>query len=234
MEFNYQRALIIGAGLGLSASLARMLSAEGVSIALAARSVDDLSDLVAETGAETHQCDASKGDEIANLFSKVEKGGAPDIVVYNPSARASGPIAELEPKAVEAAVQITALGGFHAAHQAAKRMVPAGHGAILFTGASASVKGFSKSAAFAMGKFALRGLAQSMARELHPKGIHVGHVVIDGGIRNPRRPERMDPEDQPDSMLSPDAVAGEYMHLLKQDRSCWTWEVEIRPWTERF
>lgn len=234
MSFGYQRALIIGAGSGLSAALARQLSDEGVSLALAARSTDDLADLVRETGAETHQCDAARPEDIATLFSRVDRGGAPDIVVYNPSARAPGPIAELDPDAVEAAVRVTAMGAFHAAQQAARRMIPAGQGAILLTGATASVKGFAGSAAFAMGKFALRGLAQSLARELHPKGVHVGHVVIDGGIRNPARPGRMDPPDNPDSMLSPDAIATEYMNLLRQDRSCWTWEIEVRPWTERF
>jgi len=110
-------------------------------------------------------------------------------------------------------------------------MVPQGRGAILFTGASASVKGYPQSAPFAMGKFALRGLAQSMARELAPLGIHVAHFIIDGAIRNPGRSE---PADNPDSMLDPDAIAASYLHVLNQPRSAWTWELELRPWVEKF
>ncbi|MEM7525796.1 MAG: SDR family NAD(P)-dependent oxidoreductase [Pseudomonadota bacterium] len=232
---TYKRALIIGAGAGLSASLARKFKASGATVDLASRSTEDLADLAAETGATVHTCDAMWAEDIAAVFEAMESvGGAPDVVVYNPSARVPGPIEEIDGDAVERAVSITALGAFHTAQNAAQRMIPAGRGAILFTGASAGVKGFPRSAAFAMGKFALRGLAQSLARELHPKGVHIGHFVIDGGIRNPARPERMDPADAPDSMLCPDAIAGEYMSHLAQDRSCWSWEVELRPWVERF
>ena len=232
---DYKRALIIGAGAGLSASLARQLSAAGLSIALAARSVDKLTDLAAETGASVHGCDAADRAQVERLFAEVEaQGGAPDVVVYNPSARVRGPFSEIDPVAVEAAVQITALGAFHAAQEAARRMVPAGRGAILFTGASAGVKGYPQSATFAMGKFAMRGLAQSLARELHPKGVHIGHFIIDGAIRNPARPERIDSPENPDSMLDPDAIAAEYLNHLRQHRSCWSWEVELRPWVEPF
>ena len=140
-------------------------------------------------------------------------------------------VAEIDAAAVERAVGITALGAFHAAQQAAKRMVPKGHGAILLTGATAGVKGYPGSAAFAMGKFALRGLAQSLARELHPKGVHVGHFVIDGGIESANRPT---PEDKPDSLLNPDAIAETYLHVHRQHRSAWTWEIELRPWVESF
>lgn len=231
---TYRKALIIGAGPGLSASIARLFHAQGMEIALAARSVGDLGALAAETGASLHALDAADGDAIRALFDELDGAGAPDVLVYNPSARERGPIAEIDPAKVEAAVQVTALGAFHAAQAAAQRMVPAGHGAILLTGATAGVKGFAHSASFAMGKFALRGLAQAMARELHPKGVHVGHVVIDGGIRNPDRPERIDAADNPDSMLDPDALAREYLHLLNQHRSCWSWEVDVRPWVEKF
>ncbi len=232
---KYTTALIIGAGPGLSGSLAQHMAAAGMTVHLAARSTDDLTDLAADTRATLHKCDAAKADDIATTFAAIEHSGtAPDVVVYNPSARVPGPIDQIDGAAVERAVQITALGAFHAAQQAAKRMIPAGKGAILFTGASAGVKGFPRSAAFAMGKFALRGLAQSLARELHPQGIHIGHFVIDGSIRNPQRPERMDAAENPDSMLCPDAIAREYMNHLAQDRSCWSWEVELRPWVERF
>ena len=232
---NYKRALIIGTGPGVSGCFARAFAAQGGAVHMAARGVDDLADLAAETRGTLHTCDAASRDDITRIFTEVEAAhGAPDVLVYNPSARVPGPITEIDGEAVERAVQITALGAFHAAQQAARRMVPKGHGAILLTGATAGVKGYPRSAAFAMGKFALRGLAQSLARELHPQGVHVGHFVIDGGVRNPARPERIDPPDNPDSMLDPEAIAREYMNLLAQDRSCWSWEVDIRPWVERF
>ncbi len=157
--------------------------------------------------------------------------GEPDVVVYNASARARGPITSLVPEEVARALAVSAYGGFLVAQQAARLMLPKREGAILFTGASASVKGYAQSASFAMGKFALRGLAQSMARELAPQGIHVAHFVIDGAIRNPGRTE---PADAPDSMLDPDAIAETYWHVPNQARSAWTWEVELRPWVERF
>jgi NAD(P)-dependent dehydrogenase (short-subunit alcohol dehydrogenase family) len=166
------------------------------------------------------------------LFQAVdERIGAPEVVIYNASARAQGPLAELDPDAVRRVVETTAFGGFLAVRQAARRMEPKGRGAILLTGATASVKGFAGSAAFAMGKFALRGLAQSAARELGPKGIHVAHIVIDGGVRSERRPE---PADRPDSLLSPDGVAQAYLDLLRQPRDAWSQEIELRPWVERF
>lgn len=234
MTPKYDHALIIGTGPGLSASLARLFAEKGMKVSLAARSPDKVADLAAETGANAHACDAGDHEQVAGLFAKLDEGVAPDVVVYNPSARVRGPMVDLDPVAVQQAVQITALGAFFAAQQAAKRMIKSKHGAILFTGASAGVKGFPNSSTFAMGKFAMRGLAQSMARELHPLGIHVGHFVIDGGIRNPDRRGRMDGPDNPDSMLCPDAIARSYWHFLEQDRSSWAWEIELRPWVERF
>ena len=229
---TFETALIVGAGHGLSASLARLFAGEGLRVALAARDAEKLAPLCAETGAKAFACDAVEPDQLARLFSAVEAThGAPDVVVYNASARARGPVAELVPAEVERAIMVSAFGGFLVAREAARRMVPKGHGAILFTGASASVKGYPLSAPFAMGKFALRGLAQSMARELAPQGIHIAHFVIDGAIRNPGRVE---PADRPDSMLDPDAIAASYLSVLQQPRSAWTWEIELRPWVERF
>jgi NAD(P)-dependent dehydrogenase (short-subunit alcohol dehydrogenase family) len=229
---TYRTALIVGAGSGLSASLARLFAKSGMKIALAARSVDKLSKLAAETDAQLVACDASQEKDVEGLFAAVEgKIGAPDVVVYNASARSRGPFAELVPAEVEKAIRVSAFGGFLVAQQAARRMLPKGEGAILFTGASASVKGYAQSAPFAMGKFALRGLAQSMARELSPRGIHVAHFVIDGGIRSERRPAQ---SDKPDVLLDPDAIAQTYLHVLQQPRSAWTWEVELRPWVENF
>jgi len=229
---TFETALIVGAGRGLSASLARLFAGEGLRMALAARDAEKLAPLCAETSAKAFACDAVEPDQVARLFSAVEAAiGAPDVVVYNASARARGPVAELVSAEVERAIMVSAFGGFLVAREAARRMVPKGHGAILFTGASASVKGYPLSAPFAMGKFALRGLAQSMARELAPQGIHIAHFVIDGGIRNPGRVE---PADRPDSMLDPDAIAAAYLSVLRQPRSAWTWEIELRPWVERF
>ena len=229
---TYKSALIVGAGRGLSASLARLFASEGLRVALAARDAEKLAPLCGETGAKAFACDAVEPDQVARLFSAVEAAtGALDVVVYNASARARGPVAELVPAEVERAIMVSAFGGFLVAREAAARMMPKGHGAILFTGASASVKGYPLSAPFAMGKFALRGLAQSMARELAPQGIHIAHFVIDGAIRNPGRVE---PPDRPDSMLNPDAIAASYLNVLRQPRSAWTWEIELRPWVERF
>ena len=229
---SYQSALIVGAGRGLSASLARLFAREGMRVALAARDTAKLAELCGETGAKAFACDAVDPGQVARLFTAVaDAGGAPEVVVYNASARARGPVAELVPAEVERAIMVSAYGGFLVAREAVARMLPKGQGAVLFTGASASVKGYPLSAPFAMGKFALRGLAQSMARELAPQGIHVAHFVIDGAIRNPGRVE---PADKPDSMLDPDAIAATYLGVLNQPRSAWTWEVELRPWVERF
>jgi NAD(P)-dependent dehydrogenase (short-subunit alcohol dehydrogenase family) len=231
-RFEPTTALIVGAGQGLSAALARALAKEGVKVALAARSPDDLADLCAETGARAFACDAAERAAVEGLFADLDRGfGAPDTVVYNAGLRLRGPLVELDPAAVEKALLAGAYGGFLVGQAAARRMLARGRGAILFTGASASVKGYAQSAPFAMAKFALRGLAQSMARELAPQGIHVAHFVIDGGIRSAARPE---PAEPPDAMLAPEAIAESYLHVLKQDRSAWTWEVELRPWVERF
>ena len=201
---RHERVLIVGAGTGLSAALARLFSREGMKVALASRNPGKLAALCAETGARAFACDSVNPAQVRRLFSEVEgEQGEPDAVVYNASARVHGPLVELEPGEVEQALAVTAFGGFLVAQEAARRMLPSKRGAILLTGASASVKGYPQSAPFAMGKFALRGLAQSMARELAPRGIHVAHFVIDGGIA---RPGRAAPSDAPESLLDPDAI----------------------------
>ena len=221
-------ALVVGAGPGLSASFARGLARRGHTVALAARRTDKLAALAAETGASLHACDAADPADVAALFAAV---GTPEVVLYNPSHRVRGPLVDLDPAEVARSLAVTAFGAFLVAQQAARGMVAAGRGAILLTGASAGVKGFAQSAPFAMGKFALRGLAQSMARELHPQGVHVVHVVVDGGIRAAARTA---PPGQPDSLLDPDAIAQTMLDVLAQPRSCWTDEIAVRPWTERF
>jgi NAD(P)-dependent dehydrogenase (short-subunit alcohol dehydrogenase family) len=230
---RHDTALIVGAGPGLSASLTRLFFREGMRVAVAARNTEKLAPLCAETGAQSFACNVVDPDQVARLFEEVEgRIGVPDVVVYNASGRPlRGPLVEVVPAEVEHAVGVSAFGGFLVAQQAARRMLRKGYGAILFTGASASVKGYAQSAPFAMGKFALRGLAQSMARELAPQGIHVAHFVIDGAIRNPGRTEA---PDNPDSMLDPDAIAETYLHAVRQPRNAWTWEIELRPWVERF
>ena len=229
---DYRTALIVGAGSGLSASLARTFAKAGLKVALAARRAANLASLAQETGAKAFACDATDRAAVTKLFTDVEAAlGPPDVVVYNASYRTRGPFVELDPDEVAKSLNVSVYAGFLVAQEAARRMLPKRHGAIFFTGASASVKGYAQSAPFAMGKFALRGLAQSMARELSPQGIHIGHVVIDGGIKSDRRPN---PPDKPDSMLDPDAIAQSYLHLLQQPRSAWAWEIELRPWVEKF
>jgi NAD(P)-dependent dehydrogenase (short-subunit alcohol dehydrogenase family) len=220
-----ESALIVGVGSGLSASLARLFASEGMEVALAARNTDKLAELAAEVRARTYACDVADPVSVATLFADLDRDmGTPDLVVFNPSYRVRGPLVELDAEEVKKTLLVTCYGAFLVGQQAARRMEEKGGGTILFTGASAGVKGYPKSAPFAMGKFGLRGLAQSMARELQPKNIHVGHFVIDGGIGRA----------EGDTKLDPDAIAQTYLHVHRQHRSAWTWEVELRPWVETF
>ena len=227
-----QSVLIVGAGSGLSASLARRCHAAGMQVALAARDGEKARSVAQETGASLHRFDAASIKDVAALFAALDASiGAPDLVVYNPSARLRGPITDLDPEAARTAIEVTCFGAFLVAQQAARRMLARGSGSILFTGASAGVKGFANSSVFAMGKFGLRGLAQALARELHPQNIHIGHFVIDGGIASERQDRK---DDGSDRMLDPDAIAEAYLQFHNQHRSAWAWEVELRPWVEKF
>jgi len=231
-EIPYRSALIVGTGPGISASVARQLGEAGLKVAVAARGAEKVEAIAHEVGAEPFTVDAGNPASVAQLFDAVEaRIGIPEIVLYNASGRVRGPIVDLDPEQVRQAIEVSAFGGFLVVQQAARRLVPRGAGAILLTGATASVKGFPLSSAFAIGKFGLRGLAQSAARELAPKGIHVAHFVIDGGVRSASRP---DPADKPDSTLDPDAIAQTYLDVLRQPRSAWSWEIELRPWVENF
>ncbi|MGH7022142.1 MAG: SDR family NAD(P)-dependent oxidoreductase [Caulobacteraceae bacterium] len=231
-KIPYSTALIIGAGPGISASVGRALAAEGVKVGLAARDAKKLSALAKEVGAETFAANATDPVAVQAMFDHMEGTLGPvDIVLYNAATRLPGPITDLDPREVADVIATSTYGAFLAVQQAARRMLPRKFGAILLTGASASIKGYPRSSAFAMGMFGRRGLAQSAARELSPQGIHVAHFIIDGAVRSARRPA---PPERPDSMLDPDAIAQTYLDVLRQPRSAWSWEIELRPWVETF
>ena len=232
MALPYRSALIVGTGPGISASVARSLAREGLQVGIAARNADKLAALAEEIGGAAFSVDVTDAGSVETLFADAEAAiGVPEVVVFNPSARVRGTIAELDALAVRRAIDVSTYGGFLVVQQAARRLLTLGHGAILLTGATASVKGFAGSSAFAIGKFGLRGLAQSAARELAPHNIHVAHFIIDGAVRSAERAAQVD---RPDSLLDPDAIAQSYVAVLAQDRSAWTWEIELRPWTENF
>ena len=227
-----KKALIIGAGHGLSASVARLFAAEGMKVGLVARNTDKLAALADEIGAHTYSCDATDPDMVSGLFNAFDADiGSPDILVYNPNVMLRGPITEVDPVETKNSIMVSAYGAFLAAQQAAIRMLKAGSGTMLFTGASAGIKGYPNSAPFAMGKFALRGLCQSLARELSPQNIHVAHFVIDGHILNTQGDAA---HSDPTSTLNPDDIAQTYLHIANQNRSAWTWEIELRPSVEKF
>ena len=232
-------ALIVGAGKGLSASLARLFHSEGMKVILAARNIEKLKTIASETKATLFKCDGSDIDQVENMFKQIDElHDHIDLVVYNPSDRVPGFITEIDPVAAKKAIEITSFGAFLVARQAAKRMTQAGKGTILFTGATAGVKGFPLSSTFAMGKFALRGLAQALARELHPLNIHVGHFVIDGRILTLKRWEEIggtkDNIEDTEQLLHPDEIAKIYLQFHRHHKSTWSWEIELRPKDEGF
>ena len=241
-ETPKKSCLIIGAGAGLGASLARAFAAEGLAVCVTRRPrhMDELEGLAKEindSGGEAHAfgLDARDEDDVQKLVDKIETDIGPlDVMVFNIGANVWFPITQTTTRVYSKVWEMAALSGFLTGRESARVMSPRGEGTILFTGASASIRGRSHFSAFASAKHSLRALAQSMARELHPKGIHIGHFVIDGGIWNPSREGRMNAPDNPGSMLCPDAIAESYWHFLAQDRSSWAWEIELRPWVERF
>ena len=228
-----ETVLIVGAGSGLSASLARLCKSNGMKVVLAARNINKLTSLIEDIKAEVIACDAGDIQSVLSLFQSMDKTiGTPNLVIYNPSVRIRGSITDLDPEETRNAINITCFGAFLVAQQASIRMLSRGSGSIFFTGASAGVKGFAKSSVFAMGKFGLRGLAQSLARELHPQNIHIGHFVIDGAINS--KNNIVNKYSGKDNMLDPDAIAKSYLEFHRQDRSAWAWEIELRPWVENF
>ena len=219
--------LIVGVGSGLSASLARLCASKSMKIVLAARNIEKLEDLINETNADAYACDSSNIESVENLFKEMDKKiGTPNLVIYNSSARIKGGITELDAKKTQDAINVTCFGAFLVAKEAAKRMIKRKSGSIFFTGASAGVKGFANSSVFAMGKFGLRGLAQSLARELHPQNIHIGHFIIDGAIG--RKPFGTY------ETINPDLIAKTYLEFHNQDKSAWSWEIELRTSVEKF
>ena len=232
-----ETALIVGAGSGNSASFARALAAADYRVVLAARNTAKLETLCNQIGADSIACDATSVDSVRELFAGLQQShGHASVVLYNASAYTAGSITQLDPDLVLDSLMQTAYGAFLVAQQAAIGMTELGRGALFFTGATASIKGFPNFAPFAMGKFALRGLAQSLARELGPKNIHVAHFIIDGGIASPGGELGGDRSatNADDSQLEPDAIAETYMALLRQHRSAWTHEIDLRPWKEPF
>ena len=218
--------LIVGVGPGLSSSIARLCASRKMKVILAARDIEKLENLKKEIDAITISCDASDIKSVRNLFKEVDKIGVPNLVIYNPSMRVKGSITEIDAIQVQKAINVTCFGAFMISQEASKRMLKRKSGSIFFTGATAGVKGFANSSAFAMGKFALRGLAQSLARELHPQNIHIGHFVIDGAIgREPYGDYQT---------MHPDEIAKSYLSFYDQEKSAWAWEIELRTSVEKF
>ena len=218
--------LIVGTGPGLSASIARLCASKNMKVILTARNIDKLDELKKEINATTIACDSSNIESVQKLFKEVDKIGVPNLVIYNPSMRIKGAITELDPNKTQEAINVTCFGAFIVAQEASKRMLKRKSGSIFFTGASAAVKGFPNSSVFAMGKFGLRGLAQSLARELHPQNIHIGHFVIDGAINHEPYGEYQ--------TMHPDEIAKTYLQFYYQDKSAWAWEIELRTSVEKF
>lgn len=227
---NNECIVVFGVGPGLGASVSRRFAKAGYSIAMVARNLEKLLPLVKEINSLgvkgiTIGADATVESDVLDVFARLEEEIGPvRVAVYNASLRIRKPILKITSEEFIDAWKLSCYGGFLVGREAAKYMVTRGKGSIFFTGATASVKGFSNSAAFAVGKFGLLGLAESMARELQPKGIHVAHFIIDGVIGR-------DPQDK---KLAPDAIAEAYYQVHLQHRSSWSFKVELRPWLERF
>ena len=223
-----ESVLIVGTGPGLGSSLARLCASKSMKVVLASRNFEKLKDLKKEIEAETFVCDVSNVKDVSNLFKQTDKLiGIPNLVIYNASSRPKkSSVIELDPIETQKSINITCFGAFLVAQEAAKRMLKRKSGSIFFTGATAGVKGFANSSVFAMGKFGLRGLAQSLARELHPQGIHIAHFVIDGAINKEPYVDHQ--------TMHPDEIAKTYLQFYHQGKSAWAWEIELRTSVEKF
>ena len=223
-----EHAIIIGVGPGLGAALVERCAREGFAVSAGARNAERLRALLDQRGFKdvaSNACDVTDQSSVDDLFAAaISVHGAPSLVVFNASGFGRGGILDLTASQVEAAWRVGCLGGFHVGQAAARAMVPQGRGSIIFTGATASLRGSANFAPFAIAKFGLRALTQSLARELGPKGIHVAHTIVDGQIG----------DDPNDAKLRPAEIADAYWHLHRQPRSAWTQELDLRPWTEKF
>lgn len=229
-------AVVVGAGPGLGAALCRRFARAGYSVAAARRDGAAAQDIAGAVGGHGYACDAAEAGAVTDLFAAVDRDlGTPEVVVFNAGRFRPGRVVETDPASFADSWRTGCLGGFHVGQAALVRMVPAGRGTILFTGATASLRGGAGFASLAVGKFGLRALAQSMAREAHPQGIHVAHVIIDGQIAAEGRDAAHSPSDRgADAVLDPDAIAEAYWQIHQQPRSTWTHELDLRPWVEKF
>ena len=232
-------AAVLGVGPGLGAAIARRFAGEGYAVALMARRAESVAavreEIEAAGGAALPvSADATDPASVAAAFDEVRSElGDPEVFVYNAGAFQMGGVLEVSPAQFDECFRANCAGAFYAAREVLPAMVEAGHGTILLTGASAALRGKARFSALAVGKFGLRALAQSMAREFGPQGIHVAHVIIDGQINTPSIQE-MSPDREEHTLLSPDAIAETYWLLHSQDRTTWTLELDLRPAVESF
>jgi NAD(P)-dependent dehydrogenase (short-subunit alcohol dehydrogenase family) len=232
-----ETVIIVGVGPGLGLALVETFAGAGMKVAMAARKTAHLDALLPDDRGgriRTYPCDTTDPAAVEGLFEQATAElGAPDVAVYNAGAFRPGGILEIAPDDFESCWKVGCYGGFLVGQAAAKRMVPRGRGTILFTGATAALRGGAGFANLAVPKFGLRALSQSMARELGPQGLHVAHVVIDG-IIDAERSRGLKESDAPDARLAPEAIAANYLMLHRQPRSAWTQELDLRPWVEKF
>ncbi len=231
-----QTAVVVGVGPGLGAALVRTFAKEGYTVYAAARSASSLSKLDDQSApgrVVPIDCDATKAADVERVFEAAAQTGAIEVGIFNAGAFVRSSILETDPNEFERCWRVGCFAGFLVGQAAARRMVQRGAGTILFTGATASLRGGAGFVNLASPKFGLRAVAQSMARELAPQGIHVAHVVIDGQI-NSERYAHLRGERGPDALLEPDAIAAQYLALHRQHRSAWTHELDLRPWSEKF
>lgn len=229
-------AVVMGVGPGLGAALVRRFSNEGMRVVAAARSASKRQELQQGTGGDRvtlQDCDVADPAQVAEAFATADKLGELALVVFNAGAFQRGSVLETEPADFERCWRVGCYGGLVVAQAAARRLTARGRGSILFTGATASLRGGRGFSTLASPKFALRGLVQSLSRELGPEGVHVAHVILDGQINLPGREEQTR-ERGPDALLDPDAIAANYWHLHCQHPSTWTQELDLRPWVEPF
>ena len=226
-------AVVVGVGPGLGSALVRTFAQEGFTVIAAARSASELPELKGLADVVPVDCDATEPADVERLFETAAARGPAEVAVFNAAAFVRGSILETDPAEFERCWRVGCFAGLLVGQAAARRMVAHGRGTILFTGATASLRGGAGFVGLASPKFGLRAVAQSMARELGPKNIHVAHVIIDGQIRSERY-AHLAGERGPDSLLDPDAIAAQYVALHRQHRSAWTHELDLRPWSEKF